>query len=66
MFWGVDAVRADDDIHNSDEMVTEANRWILETGLAAPGDPFVMTAGVPFGVAGTTNLIRVEEVADSA
>lgn len=62
MFWGVYAVLAEDDIHNSDEMVAEANRWVLETQLAHKGDAFVMTAGVPFGVSGTTNLIRVETV----
>ncbi len=59
--WGVRPVLADD-IHSSDEMVLEANRWILKTGIARPGDRFVITAGVPFGVSGTTNLIRAETV----
>ena len=28
----------------------------------SPGDRYVITAGVPFGMRGTTNLIRVETV----
>lgn len=47
---------------NSDEMVQKA----LETALAAKvihdGDLIVITAGVPVGTAGTTNMIRVHVV----
>ncbi|MEM9300682.1 MAG: pyruvate kinase [Pseudomonadota bacterium] len=60
--WGVNAVLAKADIQNSDEMVAEANAWVQRTGMAGPGDNYVITAGVPFGVSGTTNLIRVETV----
>jgi pyruvate kinase len=30
--------------------------------LAAPGDRVVVTAGVPFDVAGTTNFLKIESV----
>lgn len=33
-----------------------------EQGLAGKGQRFVMTAGVPFGVSGTTNILRIAEV----
>ncbi|MDX1570566.1 MAG: pyruvate kinase [Xanthomonadales bacterium] len=62
MSWGISAVLAPRDISNSDEMVSEANAWILKSKLGEPGDNYVITAGVPFGVAGTTNLIRAETV----
>ncbi len=61
MSWGVDAVLADD-VDNSDEMVSMANHWVKEMGYGKPGDTYLITAGVPFGVSGTTNLIRVETV----
>ncbi|MDJ0655520.1 MAG: pyruvate kinase [Xanthomonadales bacterium] len=61
MSWGVNAILAED-ITNSDEMVTRANEVIKKTHIAEPGDYYVITAGVPFGVSGTTNLIRVEVV----
>jgi pyruvate kinase len=59
--WGV-LPMLDQEIHNTDEMVEVANRGIHRSGLAALGDRYVITAGVPFGVRGTTNLIRVERV----
>lgn len=49
-----------EDIHDTDEMVSVAKRAIQETNLVAPESRFVITAGVPFGMRGTTNLIRVE------
>jgi pyruvate kinase len=33
-------------------------------GLAGPGDIVAIAAGMPFGVAGTTNLLRIERLAD--
>ncbi len=59
MSWGVRPV-LEADIHNSDEMVARANKAIMASGLAEIGDRYVITAGVPFGVSGSTNLIRVE------
>ena len=45
-----------------DEMVDCARADLLAAGIAAEGDRFVVTAGVPFGVRGTTNMVRVEEL----
>jgi len=35
---------------------------LLKREYAKPGDKLVMTAGVPWEVSGSTNLIKVEEV----
>ena len=59
--WGVMPYFTDE-IHNTDEMVEEAVRAIRHADVAAPGDRYVITAGVPFGMRGSTNLIRVEYV----
>ena len=48
------------DISSTDEMVAVARQAIRDVGLSVPGDRFVITAGVPFGQSGTTNLIRIE------
>jgi len=45
-----------------DEMVRLALAAVQRQGLARPGDRVVVTAGVPFDVPGTTNLIKVETV----
>ncbi len=44
------------------EMVTLARQIIVERKLAAPGDRVIVTAGVPFDIPGSTNLLKVEVV----
>ena len=44
------------------DMVTLALQQVREHGLARDGDRVVVTAGVPFDVPGTTNLMKVETV----
>jgi pyruvate kinase len=61
--WGVVPILGEE-IHTTDDMVEVADRLIRERGLATAGDRYVITAGVPFGVQGTTNLIRVEQLRD--
>jgi pyruvate kinase len=43
-------------------MLTVVRDLILKRQYAKPGDCIVMTAGVPWGVSGSTNLIKVEVV----
>ena len=45
-----------------DEMVGVALEAVQRRGLARTGDRVVVTAGVPFDVPGTTNLLKVETV----
>jgi len=42
--------------------VPHACELLIKQKLAKKGESFVMTAGVPFGVAGTTNILRIAEV----
>ena len=45
-----------------DRMWTLARERLLAQDLAEPGDRVVVTAGVPFDLPGTTNLLKVETV----
>lgn len=56
--WGVHSVTTDD-ISNFSEMVAKACTIALEDGLAAEGQRLVVTAGVPFGTPGNTNVLRI-------
>ena len=47
---------------DTDEMFASARAWTVEQGIAKPGDCVVITAGVPVGVSGTTNLLKVMEI----
>lgn len=45
---------------NTDEMFDLAAKKAVELGFAKKGDQIIITAGVPVGVRGTTNLLRVK------
>jgi len=61
LVWGVIPMQCEGEPHY-DAMLGVARERILAAGLARPGDRVVVTAGVPFDVPGTTNLVKVEEV----
>ena len=44
------------------EIVEHACETVRDEGLAGPGDIIAIAAGMPFGVAGTTNLLRIERL----
>ena len=56
--WGVHPVVTQEATSMTD-MVTRALRAAQTEGFAKSGDEVVVTAGVPFGVPGTTNALRV-------
>ncbi|WP_028612824.1 pyruvate kinase [Paenibacillus harenae] len=51
-----------DAVTTTDEMFESATRNAAATGLIVPGDTIVLSAGVPLGQAGATNLIKVAQV----
>lgn len=59
--WGVLPMQADA-VPNYDTMLDVARGALLERDYARVGDRIIVTAGVPFEVPGTTNLIKVETV----
>ncbi|MDR3531941.1 MAG: pyruvate kinase [Rhodopila sp.] len=59
--WGVHAVITPD-VHSMTEAVNRAGRVTLTEGFTEHGDEIVVTAGIPFGQAGTTNALRVATV----
>ena len=56
--WGVHAVFTED-AHDLDEMVGKARQFARTEGFAEPGESIVITAGLPFGTPGATNLLRI-------
>jgi pyruvate kinase len=58
LLWGAHAVRTRD-VDSFEEMVGKSKRMALRHGLAAGGDRIIVTAGVPFGVPGSTNVVHV-------
>ena len=59
--WGVCSVICPP-VKSTDDMFNNAIETSLNEGLISDGNLVVITAGVPVGVSGTTNLLRVETV----
>ncbi len=49
-----------------EELFATAARLAREQGLARPGDSIVITGGIPVGVVGSTNLLKVEIIEEGA
>ncbi|HTT82713.1 MAG TPA: pyruvate kinase [Rhizomicrobium sp.] len=56
--WGLHCVLTDD-AHDLDDVVERAGKIAEAEGFAKAGDRIVVTAGVPLGTPGATNLLRV-------
>ncbi|MEM9440781.1 MAG: pyruvate kinase [Pseudomonadota bacterium] len=58
LLWGLHPMVCED-ANDIDEMVERACAAALDTDLARPGSSLVITAGMPFGTPGATNLLRI-------
>ena len=59
--WGVHPVQTED-AHNFADMVARAVRVARQQKIAKAGQRLVITAGVPFGTPGATNILRIAYV----
>ncbi|MBF2759337.1 MAG: pyruvate kinase [Ectothiorhodospiraceae bacterium AqS1] len=59
--WGIHSALGKE-VESVEEMVSQACDTALSEGFAAVGDRIVIMAGIPFGVSGTTNLMRIARV----
>jgi pyruvate kinase len=58
LVWGLHCVHTAD-VTNFSDMVQKATRIAHGEGFAEPGQRIVITAGVPFGTPGATNVLRI-------
>jgi pyruvate kinase len=56
--WGVHCVETDDAV-SLEDMVDRACIIAYQEGLARPGDRIAITAGIPLGTPGATNMLRI-------
>jgi pyruvate kinase len=61
--WGVFPIRSQMQ-ENFDDLLDSAMKLSRDTGIVNDGDLVVVAAGVPVGLAGTTNLLRIETIGD--
>jgi pyruvate kinase len=58
LLWGAHCVHTAD-VHSFNDMVHKAVRIAHREAIAEPGQRVVITAGVPFGTPGATNVLRI-------
>lgn len=63
--WGLHCVLTSD-AEDLDEMVDKACRIAFQEGFATPGQRIIISAGVPLGTPGATNMLRVAFVGDDS
>ena len=63
LVWGLHCVLTGDP-EDLDDMVDKACRIAYQEGFSQPGQRVIVTAGVPLGTPGATNLLRVAFVGD--
>lgn len=63
LIWGVQSILTEQ-LQSTDDIINISVQKALEAKLINNGDLIVITAGVPVGVAGTTNLIKVHIVGE--
>ncbi|OYR20898.1 pyruvate kinase [Agrobacterium sp. LC34] len=62
MFWGVVGARSQD-VHTYEASLIHAQQAVQEAKLASPSDHIVIVAGFPFAQRGSTNNLRVLQIA---
>jgi len=65
LVWGVETFLVPH-VEHTDDMVAQVDKALLEIGRATYGDRVVIVAGVPPGIPGTTNGLRVHKMGSAA
>ena len=61
LVWGLHCVQTDD-AHDLADMISRATRIAFDEGFAEAGQRVIVTAGVPLGTPGATNMLRIAYV----
>ena len=61
LIWGLETANVRQ-FKNTDEMIDMVQRYLIDNKILKVNDRYVIIAGVPVGVSGTTNMIRVETI----
>ena len=61
LFWGVTPILTNEYL-STDEMLIDAERILLDKKYMKKGQTFIMTAGAPVGVAGSTNMLKIQKI----
>ncbi len=61
LFWGVISIHTKK-FKSTDQMLIHSEKILLNKKYIKNGQTFVMTAGVPVGITGSTNMLKIQQV----
>ena len=61
LVWGVHSIITEEP-HDIADVTANASRIALDEGFAKKGEVIAITAGMPFGVSGNTNFLKLAVV----
>jgi pyruvate kinase len=61
LFWGVTSIKSEHYL-STDEMLISAEAILLEKKYMKKNQIFVMTAGIPVGISGSTNMLKIQKI----
>ena len=61
LFWGVISIHTKK-FKSTDQMLIHSEKILLNKKYIKKGQTFVMTAGVPVGITGSTNMLKIQQV----
>jgi len=59
--WGVTPVKVKK-YKSTDQMLIFCRKFLIDNSIIKEGEQFIMTAGIPVGITGTTNMIKIETI----
>ena len=61
LLWGVTPIETDNFL-TTDDMLKNIESILVESGYIKNGQTFIFTAGIPLGVSGSTNMLKIHTV----
>ena len=61
LIWGLDTISVGQ-FKNTDDMIKTVEKSLIDNKILKENDKYIIIAGVPVGVSGTTNMIRIETI----
>ena len=59
--WGIVPIKINK-FKSTDQMLKFCRKYLIDNNIIKTGEQFIMTAGIPVGVTGTTNMIKIETI----
>jgi pyruvate kinase len=65
LVWGVLPVWIDKEVDTFEAVIHQAERCVLDLGVGQPGDRIVVMGGIPMGIAGGTNFLKIHRLQEA-